>query len=916
MIKNLLTLYNNKRSEFFIALSIVALFLHGKVPYMLPLSISIFFLLIIDVFYTNQLTITSLVATFVNYIKKTWLYLLVVLIFFFAIILHGHNEDILYKELLYSVYIWSIIGFLYVVIKQNPVSEIQFTVYFQKVYIALFLIVLIGIFCNFFKESILLNNLFGIRIDYNYLAFSLITCFLIIIYRYNDLQAKKYIWVWLIYLIVLLIPGLLTGSRRGIFLWVFIHVFLLGYLLWSYYRKSLHKLLFYYFAILFITILSSSIVFYTGSAAFKSYLVERLFPTNYQQVKSQYSQKLYRYSSITNNDFLTFQDQYQKDWNPKPFQSNALVNKMMFNKIHNRFINAFENKEYDEAFSHLIELRNFSSTTEQFLKILPEEYKPFLTKEFVLSDSFPDAPYLYPIPYVDRNFYAINSLENVYPITELKKVNQLPLTFIKTKNDDAYLSLFIPFIPNSQNSIIFYFKGLQANQLEFILMQKNNSIPFGLDINNKLSNGYLTIALNFNVFSKNKGLGQLIIKPKIPINDTLYIGEHWHERIPLKEDYQERNTQRFAKTVKRLQSEKNQRHNNFYERYLSKFKTLSKQKQDSVNFFLDSIHLYRPNFRPYGQHSVLNDNKNDSKTFQSSGYSNYARCFTVVPTVKDVHYTIKLIVKSKKKPNIYVKRYPERTIFDFIKNDHQKEIILINNNTYKIKYQYFVKESTSALGALVVGIRNANENDFFEVSGFKMSIKKDSSLVDVTPYQYSFLEPYIINIIQKDVFGFDNDRINKYLDWKEQNNINKQRVMDSRLVLWRFASVYFKDYSLKEKLFGKGFDYLKVYHHIFDTEGVNSDGVDYPHNPIISALLYSGFVGAIIYIFFLIQVFYRYWKLKKELTLFALLYLLAFAFTFFSGNSHFSVPAFIILSLIPYAYDIKKVSNATSKVKR
>jgi len=905
----------NKRSVLFIALTIVALFLHGKVPYMLPLSVGLFFLFIIDVFYTNRQNITNLFATFFEYIKRTWLYLSIVFIFFLSVIFHQHKEIILIKELLYALYVWCIIGFLFVLLKRYPQSEKQFNLYFQQGYIVLFLVVLLGVFFNIFKGNIMFNNLFGLRIDYNYLAFSLITCFIIIIYCYHDIRFKKYSWFWLVYLIILLIPGLLTGSRRGIFLWVVIHVILLGYLFWSYYQKSLHKLLLYYFLFLLILFFSSSILFYTGSAAFKSYLIERLFPTNHQKVKSQYSQKLYRYSSITNSDSLTFKDQYNKDWNPKPFQSDSWLNNIMFNKIHHRFIKAYEQKKYDKAFNYLIDLRNFSPTVEQFLKILPEEYKPFLTKDFVLSDAFSDAPYLFPIPYVDKNFYAISRQKNIYPITEIDIVEQQPLLFSKTSIDDAYLSLFIPIIPNSNNKFIIYFKGVQAHHLNFILKQKNDVIPVKVDVVKEPEKEYFQINLNFEINSNNKGLGELLIKPEMRLTDTLFIRNFLHERFPLNTDSQIKNTEKFVGTVRRLKKEKAYRHNNYFYRYISIFKTISKQQQDSLNLYLDNIYKYRLNFRPYGQFSSLINEKKDSQTFRPTDYGDYARCFMVIPTIKNIHYTIKLSVKSKKEPDIYLKRFPERTIYKFINNIHQKEITLKQNNTYSINFQYFVKESTSALGALIVGIRNADENDIFEISNFSMSMKKDSAQIDVTPYQYSFLEPYIKNTLQKEVFKTEDIPVSIYQGWKEQNAVNKNRMMDSRFVLWRFAWFYFNNFSLQEKFFGRGFEYLKVYHYVFDTEGVNSDGVYYPHNPIISALLYSGIVGAVFYVLFLLQVFYRYWKLRKRITLFAIIYLLAFAFTFFSGNSHFSVPAFLILSLIPYAYDIKIYFNASEKIK-
>ena len=71
-------------------------------------------------------------------------------------------------------------------------------------------------------------------------------------------------------------------------------------------------------------------------------------------------------------------------------------------------------------------------------------------------------------------------------------------------------------------------------------------------------------------------------------------------------------------------------------------------------------------------------------------------------------------------------------------------------------------------------------------------------------------------------------------------------------------------------------------------------------------MLYSGLVGGLYYIFFLTISFIKYWRNRKYLIVFALFYVITFAFTFFSGNSHFSVPAFVFLSLLPFVVDFKQ----------
>lgn len=117
----------------------------------------------------------------------------------------------------------------------------------------------------------------------------------------------------------------------------------------------------------------------------------------------------------------------------------------------------------------------------------------------------------------------------------------------------------------------------------------------------------------------------------------------------------------------------------------------------------------------------------------------------------------------------------------------------------------------------------------------------------------------------------------------------------SRTARWYYAWLIFKDYPWYKKIFGGGFDYLEKFGSEF---GVSK--FDYPHNPIISSFLYSGIIGGLFYIYFLILVFWYYWKYRKHILVFFLMYLVTFSFCMFSGNSHFSVPIFTFLSLIPF----------------
>ena len=113
--------------------------------------------------------------------------------------------------------------------------------------------------------------------------------------------------------------------------------------------------------------------------------------------------------------------------------------------------------------------------------------------------------------------------------------------------------------------------------------------------------------------------------------------------------------------------------------------------------------------------------------------------------------------------------------------------------------------------------------------------------------------------------------------------------------------IYFYEYSLIQKLFGNGFNYQKE----FGIKFKKNDLVDYPHNIIISAFLYSGLVGGLFYLYFIIYVFRWFWKQKKKESLFGMLTILAFAYSMVSSNSHFDSTILAVFTLIPFLLNDK-----------
>lgn len=132
-----------------------------------------------------------------------------------------------------------------------------------------------------------------------------------------------------------------------------------------------------------------------------------------------------------------------------------------------------------------------------------------------------------------------------------------------------------------------------------------------------------------------------------------------------------------------------------------------------------------------------------------------------------------------------------------------------------------------------------------------------------------------------------------------------------RIDRWRYAIyIYKNEYNFIQKLFGGGFDYTKKFARKFFVNEPERD-YDYPHNPFLSALLYSGLLGFLIYLWFTIKSIYLYYKHRREYWIFGVAYLITFFYSFFSSNLPLEPGILGVLSVLPYIIDFI-VSNEES----
>lgn len=122
-----------------------------------------------------------------------------------------------------------------------------------------------------------------------------------------------------------------------------------------------------------------------------------------------------------------------------------------------------------------------------------------------------------------------------------------------------------------------------------------------------------------------------------------------------------------------------------------------------------------------------------------------------------------------------------------------------------------------------------------------------------------------------------------------------------RIERWKFAlQIFTKEYNWPQKLFGGGFTFLNWYGYYFLGDKAKTD---YPHNPFLYILLYSGIFGLILYVILLYKVFCYYIRYIKEYYLLFIFFLITYFFTFFSGGNPFDPPIMGFFIILPFFID-------------
>ncbi len=123
---------------------------------------------------------------------------------------------------------------------------------------------------------------------------------------------------------------------------------------------------------------------------------------------------------------------------------------------------------------------------------------------------------------------------------------------------------------------------------------------------------------------------------------------------------------------------------------------------------------------------------------------------------------------------------------------------------------------------------------------------------------------------------------------------------------WKYAIELYADQTFWKQLIGGGFHYFENFGQKFnDLESLSG----YPHNPVLSSLLYSGFIGALFVLSFIIISFYYGIIYFKKYPLYSMMLFVSMMFVLFSGNSIFSVPIFLFLFSLSFVIRHQEITE-------
>lgn len=268
--------------------------------------------------------------------------------------------------------------------------------------------------------------------------------------------------------------------------------------------------------------------------------------------------------------------------------------------------------------------------------------------------------------------------------------------------------------------------------------------------------------------------------------------------------------------------------------------------------------------------------------------------------------TIKITEIDKKKCALFTRGdgdggswslyYDSKNIEFKANNEYQIafKIKLIFPNEIPFNVGFWVDEGEGYQAKLDLKI-DTLEDEWLHVSANYRFKNDQSNLIFPINSQSDNSQFYITDI---SLINLTQPQYKKKPHFQERDQAKKSALISDRTSKLKYSIELWKiKYKWYNKLFGHGFDYYEWFGEKFYNDPVRGD---YPHNPFISVILYSGIVGLILFLWLLFRVISIYIKFRKEYAVLLVCFLITFFFSFFSGSSPFDPPIMGFFMLLPF----------------
>ena len=833
-------------------------------------------------------------------------YYLLILAFIASLIIGG-NIKIMQKDLLNVFIIISFILIFPVVIYSKDRLKIFFHYFYFSFVVILFSYLLYRLILGVFTNNIVRDFfLVSQQFDYNMFSLNLFIGIGSVIYLLSRSKGKLVILTLNFILIIFTLLIIFSGSRRAIFILFFSLFIFIIFQVYSLLKKR--DILFKYCGIsfVFLSLIIFGLFFITTSSYNRRFVVDTVSNGNLG-VKNSLLYSPYNFYRKLFDKTISLTDFKSKFYGIDINKDNNIKNCKELLKFSKDY---FKSKNYTEAINCAQKAVEYAKSQTEYFSSLPVEFNNILPEQDYKYIAF--LPELLKKHYIYKNFFSCYYIKGLnledyynnsnYPF-EFSYSKPLPIINFNLPclSDSRYILKF-DVIANTDiiNSIYF-------NNKDILVNKKYSKTEFG----NKYKYSYKYSINSIKNIKDYANLSIVFLKNKY---ERFSMSDIKWELIETKNNESSKIIFEHLKNkLKQFKKEQN-RSNYLWQQYLNvstyinNSKYLKRDKKE-INKAINTIIQNGIVVNKYYKAKIKKNNEGKEIILFDS-LAPFPRACIKFPAIQNsiISLEINYTYNGNEKVTFYTKRYPEMINVYYKYSIFKDTLIKEKGNVYKKVLKYKIDSINSSTALLVIGVKNKdNKPDTIVINSTKYSIDMGKSAVFLSDAQYNYLKFW--GNSNKGIIN--NKRIEKEENKLKQNNLWK---IDSsvysysgydRLELIAFAWSYYKSFPLVNKIFGNGFKYLDVYKARF-IKKYGRNLTYSPHNPLISSLLYSGIIGMLIYLYFIILMFYSIFQNFKEFKILGILFIIIFIFSFVSGTSVFSIPAFVLFSVFPFLFKYYK----------